>query len=85
MDFTITKFALERIRDDLRGYYNDMEWSKSEIARGCFSIQEEANRLQRAVMRIEAVKQVLYDMRIRYEWDGENVKLFNAVTDEHIA
>ena len=85
MEYTLKKHALERIADDLRGYYNDMEWSRSEIARGCYQMQEESFRLQRAMLRIEVAKTLFYDMGIRCEWDGEKIKLFNTITNEQIA
>lgn len=85
MEYTLTKYALGRIAEELGGYYKDMEWSRSEIARGCFSMSEEASRLQKAILRIETAKNMLYNMGIDFNWDGEKIKLFSVRTEEQLA
>ena len=84
MEHKLDKYALNRLASDLNGYYSEMERARSEIVKGCFAMQEEAFHLQLAMLKIEVAKKLLFDMGIRFEWDGEAIKLFNN-NNEQIA
>ena len=78
---SLTKVQIRNLKGLLKGYCENYDYSFKEIARGCFDIGSESFRLIKAKENVDAVRNVLHALGIYDVWDGENIRLYDSVTD----
>lgn len=84
MEIKLNRPTIENLRTTLEEWYRDLEYSKEHVGGSVFDPAADAIRIVKLVNKIEGARQVLNAVGLFAYFDGETVKLMNALTNEEI-